>query len=56
MATYAVIDTISLKVINNIEWDGVTPWTPPENKIAQEDALPVNMDVYVDQGTYLVAE
>lgn len=30
---YAVINSTGL-VVNAIEWDGITPWTPPEGHIA----------------------
>jgi hypothetical protein len=30
---YAVVDLTGL-VVNTIEWDGITPWAPPEEHIA----------------------
>lgn len=34
---YEVIDTVSKKCVNKIVWDGVSPWSPPENHEAQVD-------------------
>jgi hypothetical protein len=30
MAAYAVIDSNTNIVVNTVEWDGVTEWSPPE--------------------------
>lgn len=37
MAQYAIIDA-SNTVVNTIEWDGSTPWTPP----AGDTAIPTS--------------
>ena len=30
MSSYAILDTNNL-VVNVVEWDGISVWTPPEN-------------------------
>jgi hypothetical protein len=40
MAIYLVIDKASLKILNVIEWDGVTPYAPPQSDAAQLLAYP----------------
>lgn len=35
MARYAIFDE-NMKVLNVIEWDGITLWTPPANTVVED--------------------
>lgn len=51
---YSIIDTTQLVCINVICWDGVTPWTPPLNCIAQVYDGTINNGTFVEflNGSY----
>ncbi len=34
---YIVVEKQTNKIVNAIEWDGVTPWTPPPGTFAVQD-------------------
>lgn len=34
MAQYAVVDNATTQVVNVVEWDGISQWTPPTGQSA----------------------
>ena len=48
MARYIVVDgTVTpLKIINVVEWDGSTPWTPPAGCTAEQNGTAQTGDVF----------
>ena len=54
---YGVIDPTTNKVINIVEWDGVTPWEYPQGnvlvKVDSNNQFNHGDDVYINQNGYV---
>lgn len=49
MPIYEIIDTVNQRCVNRIVWDGVTPWEPPADHVAQADTgLSINQSTALE--------